>query len=74
MKDIVGETVGTLVSYLKGGLLLFKNYINLLTDTFGLLNNIMMLVTNLELCDYMKLIHYKRKKNKTKGVMTSSPT
>ena len=40
-KDIPGENIGTLVSYLIGSLLLLKNCAELPTDIIGLLNDIM---------------------------------
>ena len=62
MKYLAGENVVNLVSYLKGMLLLLKNYTDLLVDTLGLLNDIMTLAINVELCDYMKSIYYEWQK------------
>ena len=59
MKDIEGENVGTVVSYLKGALLLLKNCTELLTDTHGLLSDITTSATNEDFCRYMKNIYYK---------------
>ena len=41
MKDVAGENVGTVVSYLKGALLLLQNCSGLPTDTMELINNTM---------------------------------
>ena len=41
MKDIKGENESTVVSYLKGTLLLLQNCTELTTDTLGLLNDAM---------------------------------
>ena len=40
MKDIKGENVGTIASYLKGALLLLQNYGKLTTDTISVLRGI----------------------------------
>jgi len=39
MKDLLGENVGTIVSYLEGALLLLENFNRLSTDTVRLLND-----------------------------------
>ena len=41
MKDIPGENIDTVVSYLKMSLLILKNCSELPTDIIGLLNDIM---------------------------------
>ena len=41
MKDVPGKKVGTVVSYLKGDLLLLQNCSAISTDTMGLLNDVM---------------------------------
>ena len=58
MKDITGENVGTLVSYLKGVLLLIENCANMPIYMLGLLNDIMMLATNIKYCIYMMSMYY----------------
>ena len=60
MKDIEGENVGTVVSYLKGALLLLKNCTELLTDTHGILSDIMTSATNEDFCGYIEIIYYKK--------------
>ena len=40
MKDVPGENVGTVVSYLKGALLLLQNCAAIPTDAMGLLNDV----------------------------------
>ena len=41
MKDVPGENVGTVVSYLKGELLLLQNFSAIPTNIMGLLNDVM---------------------------------
>ena len=40
MKDVLGENVETIVSYLKGSLIMLANYNKLPTDTMDLLKDI----------------------------------
>ena len=61
MKDIKGENVGTVVSYLKDTLLLLKNCKEIPADTHVLLSDIMTSVSNNKLCGYMKSIYYEQK-------------
>ena len=64
MKDIEGENVGTVVSYLKGALLLLKNCAELPTDTYGLLSDIMCSTINKDFCGYTRSIYYKQKRSR----------
>ena len=65
MKDIEGENVRTVVSYLKGALLLLKNCADIPTDTHGLLSDIMTSASNDEFCGYTKSIYYKQKRSRS---------
>ena len=64
MKDIEGENVVTVVSYLKGALLFLKNCGDLPTDTHGLLNDIMCSASNDDFVGYMKSIYYEQKRSR----------
>ena len=66
MKDIEGENIATVVSYLKGALLLLKNCAELPTDTHGLLNDIMTSASNDDFTGYMRSIYYDQKRSKGK--------
>ena len=57
LQDIPGEDFSTAASYLKGALLLIQNCCEvLLTDTLGLLNDIMCSASNMNFNGYMKSI------------------
>ena len=62
MKDIPGENIDTLVSYLKGSLLLLKNCGELPTDIIGLLNDIMCSAECNDFKEYMKAIYFDHKR------------
>ena len=64
MKDTEGKNVATVVSYLKGALLLLKNCADLPTDTHGLLNDIMTSASNDAFTGYMRLIYYDQKQSR----------
>ena len=53
MKDVPGENVGTVVSYLKVTLILLQNYLAIPTDTIGLLNDVMSSTDCNEFIPYM---------------------
>lgn len=57
-KDLPGENVDTLVSYLKGSLLVLKNCAELPTDIIGLLNDIMCSAEFNDFKEYMKSIYF----------------
>lgn len=63
MKDVAGENVGTVVSYLKGALLLLKNYGTIHTDIVGLLNDVVVLVDCKEFTSYIKSIYFASKRD-----------
>ena len=65
MKDVAGENVETLVSYLKGALLLLQNCSALPTDTMGLLNDVMVSADCREFVEYMQSIYFASKRNNT---------
>ena len=67
LNDVPGENVSTIVSYLKGKIMLLQNCTVLLTDLIGLLNNIMCSVDNNDICTYMKSIYFSYRQ-KTKVV------
>ena len=64
MKDIEGENVGTVVSYLKGALILLKNCTELPMDTHGILSDRMCSATNEDFCRYMSSIYYEQKRSR----------
>ena len=63
MKDVPGENMGTVVSFLKGALVLIQNCAALPTDTIGLMNSTMC-STN---CDkfrvFMPLVYFDHKRS-----------
>ena len=66
MKDVAGDNVGTMVSYLKGALLLLQNCGPIPTDVMGLLNDVMVLVDYEEFTPYMTSIYFASKRNSSK--------
>jgi len=58
LKDVPGENVCTAVSYLKGVLILLKNYSELPTDTTGLLNDIIISADCDEFSGFMNSVYY----------------
>ena len=62
MKDIAGENIGTVVSYLKGVVMLLQNCTVLPTDLAGLLNNIMLSSENTDFTSFMKLVYFDHKR------------
>ena len=62
MKDVPGENVGLIGSYLKGALLLLGNYGKLPTDIIGLLNDTFCSAGCEEFTDYVKAIHFAHKR------------
>ena len=70
MKDVPGENIGTVVSYLKGTLLLLQNCAAILTDVMGILNNMMSSADCKYFTDYMKLIYFALKRTNTVGDYT----
>ena len=58
MKEIAGENVGTVVSYLKGAVMLLQNCTVLPTYLIGLPNNIRCSADNDDFCTYMKDMHF----------------
>ena len=67
MKDVPGENVGTVVSYLKGALLLLQNCGAIPTDAMGLLNDVMSSADCKDFTDYMKSIYFASKRTNTVG-------
>ena len=67
MKDMLGEVVGTVVSYLKGALLLLQNCAAISTNTIGLLNDVMSLTDCQEFTAYMQSIYFALKRSSTVG-------
>ena len=65
LKDIPGENVSTIMSYLKGALLLLENFSSLPTYIMGLLNDMMCSAENEEFSRFMRFIYFdhKRKTN-----------
>jgi len=61
MKYVTGENVGTVVSYLKGALMLFQNCRGLPTDIMGLLNNIMCSAECNNFSEFMKIVYVNHK-------------
>ena len=58
ISGVPGENVGTIVSYLKGTLLLLSNCNSMPTDIMGLLNDTFCLAACDEFTDYMKAIYF----------------
>ena len=56
MKDIPGENVGTIASYLKGVMLLLDNCNSLPTDVLGILNDVMTSADSKVFSEYMQSI------------------
>ena len=69
MKDVAGENVGTVVSYLKGALVLLSNCKCLPTDMMGILNDIFCSAACSDFVDYMKAIYFSHKR----GTMVITP-
>ena len=67
MKDVPGENVGTVVSYLKGALLLLQNCSAILTNAMGLLNDVMLSADCSDFTSYMKSIYFASKRTGTVG-------
>jgi len=68
MKDVPGENVGTVVSYLnKGALLLLQNCSAVPTDTMDLLNNVMSSTDCQDFTNCMKSIYFVSKRTSTAG-------
>ena len=67
MKDVPGENVGTVVSYLKGALLLLQNYSAIPTNAMGLLNDVMSSTDCSDFTSYMKSIYFASKRTGTVG-------
>ena len=63
MKDVAGENMSTIVSYLKGALLLLQNCGAIPTDIMGLLNDVMVSADCKEFTSYMKSIYFASKRN-----------
>lgn len=63
MKDVAGENVETVVSYLKGVLLLLNNCFTIPTDVMELLNDVMVSADCAEFVNYMKSIYFVAKNN-----------
>ena len=62
MKDIVGEHVGTVVSYLKGVVMLLQNCTMLLMDLINLLNDLMISAENTDFTSFMKSVYFDHKR------------
>ena len=56
-----------MVSYLKGDLLLLKNYKDILADTMGLINDVMTSADCKGFTKYMKSIYFASKRHHTIG-------
>ncbi len=67
IKDVPGGKVGTMVSYLKGALLLLQNCAAIPTETMGLLNNVMSFADCKDFTDYMNSIYFSSKRTNTMG-------
>ena len=67
MKDVVGENVGTVVSYLKGALVLLQNCSAIPMDTMGLLNDVMVSADCDEFTGYMTSIYFASKRENSVG-------
>jgi len=62
MKDVPGENVGTIVSHLKGALLLLANCNCLPTDIVGLINDTFCSAECSEFMDFIKAIYFQHKR------------
>ena len=62
MKEIAGENVGTVVSYLKGAVMLLQNCTVLPMDLVGLLNDIMLSAENNDFTSFMKSVYFDHKR------------
>ena len=60
-KDIPGENVSTVVSYLKGALMILNNCDKLRTDTIGLLEDTICLAECNESIEFMSIVYIKHK-------------
>lgn len=56
MKDVAGDSVGIVVNYLSGVLLLLKNCLAIPTNVNGLFNDVIVLIDCDEFVEYMRLI------------------
>jgi len=56
MKDVPGENVGTVISYLKETLLLFQNFAAIPTYAMEILNDVMSSADCSKFTDYMQSI------------------
>ena len=63
MKDIAGEKVGIVVSYLKGAVILLQKGTGFPIDLIGFLNDIMCLVENTDFTTFMRSVYFDHKKN-----------
>ena len=63
MKDMDGENVGTVVSYIKGALLLLQNCGAIPTDVMGFLNDVMVSADCDEFTAYMQSIYFASKRD-----------
>ena len=61
MSDISGENIGIVVSYLKGALVLLKNYSGLPKDIISLLNDIMSSTDCKNFESYMQAVYFDQK-------------
>ena len=68
MKDVPGENVGTVFSYLKGALFLLQNFSAIPTNVMGLLNDVMVLVDYDEFTAYTRSIYFAFKRESLTGV------
>ena len=67
MKDVPGGNVGTVVSYLKGSLLLLRNCLAIPTDVMGLIQDVMLLVDCDKFTSYMRSIYFASKRESLAG-------
>jgi len=65
--DVPGKHVGTVVSYLKGSLMMLQNCDEVPTDTLGLLNKVVCSADCGEFSEYMKSMYYVSRQNRTPG-------
>ena len=61
--EVPGENVRTVVSYVKGALLLLQNCVAVPTETMGIINNVMISAKYDEFTDYMTSIYFVLKRN-----------
>ena len=61
IKDIAGGYIGTVVSYLKGVVILLQSCTVLPADLIGLLNDIMILSENSDFTSFMKSMYFDHK-------------